>query len=264
MPLVLTAPPSNCQHGLPSALPRRSQSAMSSAPMAQMPRPRRPVMAEPIYIFSHRPSTSVGSLPISISFRPSPMMCVPGASIMARGDPGIGVGLADADQALVGVDLHDQIVLRGRAGIGAIVRHQQDEAFDLGDLHTAFLPVTSGGQVGARMQLFESEVAAQPKAALAFAPRRPFGLADACRPARGSARHRRSRRRRAWARRCRRLRRFVRRAARVPARRAAGCACRDERAARTPARAARSPSPRRRRARRHGRPASAPPPGRAR
>ena len=38
-----------------------------------------------------------------------------GADALA-GDPGIRVGLADADEAFVGVDLDDQVVLGRRAG----------------------------------------------------------------------------------------------------------------------------------------------------
>ena len=58
----------------------------------------------------------------------------------------VGVGLADADRPLVGVDLHHQIVLRGRAGIGAIIRHQKHETLDVGDLHVAGLSWLAGGQ----------------------------------------------------------------------------------------------------------------------
>ncbi len=83
------APPSRRQVGWFSILPRRSQSAMSRAPIAQMPSPRRPVMTEPSYIFSHSPSTSRGSAPSSISLRPRPIQWVPGASIMARATQGL-------------------------------------------------------------------------------------------------------------------------------------------------------------------------------
>ncbi len=61
-------------------------------------------------------------------------------------DPRIGIGLANADQAFVRMYLHHQIVLRRGAGIGTIIRHQQDEAFDLGDLHTAIPSCFVGGQ----------------------------------------------------------------------------------------------------------------------
>ena len=53
--------------------------------------------------------------PSSISVRPRPIVCVPGASIQARAIQGLTSHLADAGQPLVGMDLDHDIVLR-RAG----------------------------------------------------------------------------------------------------------------------------------------------------
>ena len=51
------------------------------------------------------------------------------------GSPGIGIGLADADQTLVGMDFDDQVVLGRAASLGVKIGHQQNQAFDIGDLH---------------------------------------------------------------------------------------------------------------------------------
>ena len=98
--------------------------------MAQMPSPRRPVIAEPVYIFSHSALDVARVGADQHLFQAETHDVRAGRLDHGARDPGIGVGLADADQAVVGVDLHDEIVLRGRAGVGAVVRREQHEAFD--------------------------------------------------------------------------------------------------------------------------------------
>ena len=78
------ASPHSCQHGTPSALPRRSHSAMSIAPIACTSAPRRPVMQVPTYSSCQIASTSAGSRPISSGRSPRSIVCVPGASMQAR------------------------------------------------------------------------------------------------------------------------------------------------------------------------------------
>ena len=51
------------------------------------------------------------------------------------GDPGIGIRLADPDEALVGPHLHDQVVLRGGARRRVVVGSQEDVEVETGDLH---------------------------------------------------------------------------------------------------------------------------------
>ena len=69
------------------------------------------------------------------------MACESGASMTAFDDLGRRVDLADADDALVGVDADDQVVLAA-VGNGAVDgRLPQDDRFDLGDLHRASLSV---------------------------------------------------------------------------------------------------------------------------
>ena len=66
-----------------------SHSAMSSAPIAQIRAPRRPVIFEPLYSFCHSASGSSGFAPTSISRSPRPMMCVPPPSMQARATHGL-------------------------------------------------------------------------------------------------------------------------------------------------------------------------------
>ena len=70
------------------------------------------------------------------------------------GDPRVGIGLADAGMAVIGVDLDDKIILRRRTGIGAKIRNEQDEAFDFGDLHGVILSCAS--PCGHTARLFNS------------------------------------------------------------------------------------------------------------
>ena len=57
-----------------------------------------------------------------------------GADALAR-DPGIGVGLADADEAFVGMNLDDQVVLGRRASRRIVVGDQQNVTVDFRDFH---------------------------------------------------------------------------------------------------------------------------------
>src|SRR6185437_16984193 len=57
----------------------------------------------------------------------------------------IGVRLTDADQPFIGMDAHHQIILRGTARFRAIIRHQENEALDIGDLHGAALSSSARG-----------------------------------------------------------------------------------------------------------------------
>ena len=63
-------------------------------------------------------------------------MCEAGASIIALATDGRGIDLAEADDAVVGVDAHDQAVLAavGDGGIDGAGRPQQDR-LNLGDPH---------------------------------------------------------------------------------------------------------------------------------
>src|SRR5439155_25856222 len=108
-------------------------SAMSSAPMAQMPRPRRPVMAEPFF-----PETfDVTRVLADQRFLETEAHDVGTRSLNHRpGDPGVGVGLADSHMAGVGVYLDDNVVLRRGARVDPIVGHQEDETLDSRNLHS--------------------------------------------------------------------------------------------------------------------------------
>lgn len=104
-------PPNNWYTGWPTTLPRANPIApCQKAPQSTNQSTRRPVIFEPLYNRStqylgiERISTS------SISSRPKPMQWVPRARMRSH-NPGIGVGLADAHQGLVGMYLDDQVVL---------------------------------------------------------------------------------------------------------------------------------------------------------
>ena len=113
-------------------------------------------------------------------------MCVPRRFDHRPRDPGIGVGLADADEPFIGMDLDDEIVLRRTAGVGAIIRHQQHEALDLGDLHARLFPPLAGGAAGGSSErqsarrFSSSSVRWQRMRSphRRLAPRRPLGFAD--------------------------------------------------------------------------------------
>ena len=58
------------------------------------------------------------------------MQWVPRARMHSPGDPGVRVGLADADDPVVGMDLDDQVVLRRGARRGVVVGDQEDVQVD--------------------------------------------------------------------------------------------------------------------------------------
>ena len=83
------------------------------APMAQMPRPRRPVIKLPVYILSQSASGLRGSSPISISSRPKTQRVGAFGVNHRLRDPWIGVHFANACDSLIGVNQNNKVVLSG-------------------------------------------------------------------------------------------------------------------------------------------------------
>ena len=88
-------------------------------------------------------------------------MRAPGPDALAR-DPRIGVRLADADEARVGMNLDNEVVLRRGTCARIVVRDQQDVKVDAGDLQFAdtltlfILTVIPGRPESSRSQLWYS------------------------------------------------------------------------------------------------------------
>ena len=120
----LRAPPSIIQQGRPSAFPRMSHKAMSSAPIPQIPMPRRPAhIASDEQLFPESLGLH-GILANEHFLQTQPENMGSTGVDHGAGDPWIGVDLSDARDALIGMDFNDDVILRGRTGAGVIVGNE--------------------------------------------------------------------------------------------------------------------------------------------
>ena len=131
---VRVAPPSSACTGWPTALPQRSQSAISTALSAWMTMPRRPFIAVPMIDLPPQLADLEGigadqHVPDRQAHRVGARRLDAGL-----GHPGIGVAFADAADAAIGVDDDHETVLRGGCEGDVEVGRQEDMAFDVGDL----------------------------------------------------------------------------------------------------------------------------------